>query len=270
MNVAKDGTTMEAGQTYYFKVEPLLWQIISRDANNVATIVCTSIIQMQEFQANCTESSPYYATDDSGNILTDASGNQVYANNYYYSQLRQFLINDFYNSAFNDLQKALIQKITVDNSASSTYDDENSYACDNTQDYIWAMSYQEALSYCFDEDYNPIWQSILKPTTDFAKAQGCITLTAEYMEDAGWSVYTILGVYSMRGDLNSSATYQDCSAEQKALLDAVYASGFWWLRSPYSSSSYYAWYVFGYDCILDVGDVYTPYIGALPALQIQL
>lgn len=72
-------------------------------------------------------------------------GKTIFANNYEYSNIRKWLNDNFHNTAFNELQKALIQTVEVDNSARSTNPDDNatywnsgvnSYACKNTSDSL--------------------------------------------------------------------------------------------------------------------------------------
>ena len=88
------------------------------------------------------------------NILF-VTGPNVYANNYKYSTIREWLNEAFYNTAFTDNEKELIQTTTVDNTAKSTNPDTfttefnngtNEYACSNTQDKVFLLSEQEATS----------------------------------------------------------------------------------------------------------------------------
>ena len=277
MGAVSDGTVLQDATTYYFKVEKLLWDIVYKDsATNIATIVCRSILQAQAFQANYvqdeTNSSIYYATDAEGNILTDGSGNKIYANNYEYSQLRQFLIEDFYNRAFNDLQAELIQQITVDNSAATTNSSTNPYACNNTNDKVWVLSYAEAMELANLDEYLLI--DSLKPTTDYAKATCAITYTKSYFQAIipGYTSDQIDALVLDEGfgitvTANEDGSYT-FTEEQQALLEAFYASGFWWLRSPDSTYSYRA-LVVGLGTVGNDG-VSDPGFGVVPALQIQL
>ena len=99
-----DTTSVTEGNTYYFKVEPIKWRILSEGGGN-ALILCESIIANKEF------------------------GN---SNNYAKSEIRAWLNNEFYNSAFNAVQRALIKTTEVDNSVYSTGYDPNPYVCTNT------------------------------------------------------------------------------------------------------------------------------------------
>lgn len=273
MNQASDGTKMQSGTDYYFKVEDLEWKIISTTGSNVATVVCTSIIKGQAYQPNSKlNNGYYYAKDESGNILTD-EGNNIYANNYEYSALRKYLIEEFYNTAFTTLQQELIQTITVDNSATSTGKESNIYACSNTSDKVWALSYAEIMNLVKDETSEDVDVSklldYLFATTDYAKATNALTCTKEYFDKLKVSVYEVLEIYGMlEGTESESMIYNDCTGAQKTALDTIYVSGGWWLRSPDSSDGNDA-----YDVNLDgidSNDVYNPIFGVVPALQIQL
>lgn len=69
----------------------------------------------------------------------------IYLNNYKYSDIRRWLNDDFIDKAFTD--DSLIATTKVDNSAKSTSDLTNKYACENTNDKIFLLSYEEAGSY---------------------------------------------------------------------------------------------------------------------------
>ena len=94
---------------YWFKYEPILWQILSYDAaTDTAVVLSKSVIDSQE----------YYG----GKSTRTINGETVYANNYEYSDIRIWLNEAFYNAAFNSDEKAAIEATVLDNSAySDTY-----------------------------------------------------------------------------------------------------------------------------------------------------
>ena len=112
-----DNSSVIYGNTYYFKVEPIRWRILS-ESNGKAFILCDSII---------------------ANKAYDAGRN----NNYARSDIRAWLNDEFYNSAFGDLQRALIRTTEVDNSAASTETSSNPYVCENTNDKVFLLGYRE-------------------------------------------------------------------------------------------------------------------------------
>ena len=141
------------GTIYWFKYEPIEWTILEIDGDK-ALIFANLILDSNEF----------YQKQSSGEY--SHNGGTGYGNNYELSNIRQFLINDFYNMAFNTLEKQIIRDTLVDNSASSTFTEPNPYACNNTNDKIFLLSYEEANNY-FKKDT----QRTARPT-DYAKCQG--------------------------------------------------------------------------------------------------
>lgn len=128
------------GQVYYFKVEPIKWRILSED-NGTALILCDSAIETKRFDDN--------------------------SNNYKESEIRAWLNNEFLITAFNTLQQQIILTTTVDNSVESTGYSENKYACEDTLDKVFLLSYKEAtnISYGLYEYKNRQMQ-----TSDYARA----------------------------------------------------------------------------------------------------
>lgn len=274
MNEASDGTLMQNNNEYYFKMEDLEWRIVDIDDNNIATLVCNSIIQSMPYQGDyIVEDGYYYVKGNDGSAFTE-NGNKIYANNYKYSTLREYLDAIYLFFAFDESQQNIIQSTTVDNSSDSTASSDNIYACANTTDRVWALSYREFMKLVGDETGEDIdvskFKNWLLPTTDLAKATGAVTINKDYCEANNISVYQILGWYNMRneGDDENMTYENDCTLEQKEFLDTFYASGVWWLRSPCGSLSSSACDVF-IDFIGNF-DVFSPMLGAVPALQIQL
>ncbi len=145
-NGYQDDNGYYTSTVYWFKYEPIKWQILE-ESNGYATILADLALDSQQY---------------------DYDGS--YSNNYANSTIRAWLNDTFYNTAFNDFQKALIQTVTVDNSASSTGSSSNSYACANTNDKVWLLSYTEAFNKYFSSN-----SERTKKSSDYAKSQGCWT-----------------------------------------------------------------------------------------------
>ncbi len=217
---------------YWFKFEPITWRILNENSGT-ALLLCESIIDSQAYQNCCVYNVFDYATDNSGNILTDGSGNKIYANNYAYSTIRAWLNDNFYNTAFSSAQQQIILTTTVDNSVSSTGYSTNSYACENTQDKVFLLSYSEVVnsSYGFNSSHTDYDTMRQKKNTDYAKVQGCYTYT-------------------------SSSSYYD--------------NGYWWLRSP---TNFYSDRVRSVDYdgyVSSSNSVDNTYHGVVPALNLKL
>ena len=186
-----NGTTIESGTTYWFKCEPIVWNVLS-NTNGEYYIVSSVLLDT-------------YCYCNSTSTRT-IDGQTVYINNYKYSDIRTWLNEDFYNSAFT-LGNKYIQTTTVDNSASTTNKASNKYACDDTEDKVFLPSYQDFInsSYGFSTSWYETDARRYCKTTDWARARG-----ACYYDST-----------------NLSRIYNGCN----------------WIRSPYSDSAYCAWYV---------------------------
>ena len=212
-----DNSSVISGNTYYFKVEPIRWSILSESDGN-ALILCDSII-----------ANHYYHHT---HLSTTIDGQTVYANNYKYSDIRAWLNDEFYKTAFGDLQQALIQTTQVDNSAQSTGYSSNPYACENTFDKVFLLSYREVTNsaYGFASSYSTKDTARRMLTSDFSRATGA------YM--------------------STDSSY--------------YGNGWWWLRSPdndlfsYARNVRYLGSADNYDYVL------RDYRGVVPALNLML
>ena len=238
-----DGTSITSGQTYYFKVEPLLWRILTENYNGTgnALVVSNMIIDATLYQSNYIQSGDYYyATDEDGTILIDESAtvgegvdenHQVYANNYKHSELRAFLTGEFYDKAFGEEEKLIIQLTEVDNSLESTRGSGGQYICENTNDYVFALSSSNVFNTGYGYKNNEGDPNRVAITSDYSRAKHVTTET--------------------------STTYYP-------------GAGRYWLRSPG------AYFYDGCGAIrVDTGDtgynyVYNDRTGIVPALQIQL
>ena len=209
-----NGSSITKGVVYYFKVEPIKWRILE-EGDGTATLLCEMIIDAQKY-------------DDS-------------SNNYANSNIRAWLNDNFYNTAFNGLQRLIINSVEVDNSARSTNPNnnstywnsgKNSYASSNTNDKVWLLSMQDVTksSYGFNSSYSSTDSSRQKVTSDYARAN-----------------------YAWNNAPN-------------------YINGYWWVRSPYYNSSNIAWYVncLGYNNNDYYGYVYNNFGGVVPAIKISL
>lgn len=199
-----NGATIVSGTTYWFKCEPIAWNVLSN--TNGEYYILSNVL----LNAHC-----YYNSKSNRTI----GGKIVCPNNYEYSDIRAWLNNDFYNSAFA-LGNSHIQTTTVDNSAATTESSSNSYACNNTQDKVFLPSYKDYINsgYGFSSSTSSTNTRYCR-TTDWARARG-----AYY---------------------NAKSSY-------------LY-NGLYWTRSPSSGGSYYAWGVGNGGYLNEYGAGYTIY-----------
>ncbi len=134
-----NGDSITSGNTYWFKCEPIEWKVIN---SSVGTYFLTSTKIL-----------------DAYNFTIEPTASSNYAN----SAIRTWLNGTFYNSAFN-LNNSYVQNVTVNNSASTTSSNSNSYACSNTEDYVYLLSHSELNSNGFSNDTRAC------SATDYAKA----------------------------------------------------------------------------------------------------
>ena len=200
------GTNIDDETVYYFKVEPIRWKIIQK-SDGKSLIMCDSII---------------------ANMAYDYGGD----NRYNLSDVRKWLNNEFLKEAFSTYQQGLILTTTVNNSAYSTGYNSNSYACQDTSDKIFLLSYAEAISstYGFSTTYSAYDSARRMKTSDYARATGAwMSLDSNY-----------------------------------------YGNGYWWLRSPYHKLSNAAQHT-NYQGVTGKSDYVTDSgVGIVPVLWIAL
>ena len=134
-------------KVYWFKFEPIKWKIIGENEGN-ALVLAEKIL-------------------DSGEFYPFENGTTQPINNWEYSSIRKWLNTTFYNTAFNDWEKAIISRTALDNktTAKTNEDGRNRYATNqnDTIDNLFLLSYKEVKS---------LDNARQKEATHYAKAQG--------------------------------------------------------------------------------------------------
>lgn len=157
-NSYQDDNGYYTGNTYYFKYEPLKWRILDAVTG---LVVCESIIDSQAYNN--------YILRGVDACWGD-SDKTHYANNWEYCSLREWLNNEFYNTAFSKTQQDRIKELTRENKSrhSSKYDSNP------TSDKITLLSFWNALntSYGFSSSYSTYDTARNHKGTDYAKCQG--------------------------------------------------------------------------------------------------
>lgn len=140
------GAAVESGKTYYFKVEPIRWQVLS-DADGTMFLLADRVLANMAYDADCAD----YAESD----------------------IRAWLNGDFLTAAFNAEESAAVLVTEVDNSSASTGFADNDNACENTNDKIFLPSRAEMIStaYNFLKDDGPD-RFREREVSDYAKATG--------------------------------------------------------------------------------------------------
>ena len=153
-----DGTTIVNGNEYWFKCEPISWNVLTSSAG-VFTLVTEKLLDTYT-----------YYNSLSNRTIAEAI---VYANNYQYSDVRTWLNHSFASVAFA-CNSSYLQTISVNNDASTTDSSTNKYACENTSDYVTLPSYKDYLntSYGFESNSEDTSKTRECKTTDYARAKG--------------------------------------------------------------------------------------------------
>ena len=208
---------------YWFKYEPIEWRIVSEEGKQ-AFILANIVLDSQAYQ------NTYTILNNEAYI---DSTMQAYANNYELSTIRKWLNDNFYNVAFDELEKEIINTVSVDNSAQSTGVTTNKSACANTNDKVFLLSRAEAIDSKYGFTYGfekPDKKKQLKPT-DYAKSQGVWVSTYD----------------------------NDCKG-----------NSVWLMRSPYDFRSYIVGQVNRDGTVDYLARSYNTHYGIVPAMQISL
>ena len=113
--------------TGWYKCEPISWKVIYSE-NNEFTLVSDYLLDVQCY---------YHSIMD-----RTIGGKTIYPSNYEHSDIRYWLNNQFFDTAFV-LGNTHIKTTVVDNSISSTGDISNPYLCNNTEDKVYLLSYED-------------------------------------------------------------------------------------------------------------------------------
>ena len=141
-----DGSSVTDGATYYFKVEPIRWRILSEDGGS-AFILADGILANKAYDAS--------------------------SNNYKNSDIRAWLNGEFLNAAFGEVAQSLIETTEVDNSAYSAGYSSNQYACENTFDKVFLLSYREATDSAYGFASSSTYDTARRMTvSDYALSTG--------------------------------------------------------------------------------------------------
>ena len=146
-NSLQDDNGFALNTVHWFRFDPIEWTIISEDtAAKKALVICNMIVDAQA----------YDTTSD---------------NNYGESTIRKWLNEAFIETAFNELQRAIIVETEVDNSDKSIadYSGNQPFLCPNTNDKIFLLAKGELKD--ADYGFNGNSDRIMK-VTEYAKSQG--------------------------------------------------------------------------------------------------
>lgn len=160
----------EVETVYWFKWEPIEWVSVRTDDNKM-TLVANLILDGQ-----------YWSAADDG---------------YKNSNIRQWLNENFYADAFNDVEAKFILQATVDNSAASTSNPDNPNVCEDTLDKVFLPSESEVTT-MHDDSF-----AINRKTTAYARVRGAYTVPES---NKGLKKYHGYGTWWLRSQNATNAT----------------------------------------------------------------
>lgn len=179
-----DNTKIVKDTIYYFKVEPIRWRILKTE-DGKAFLFCDSII-------NC---KTYTTYADSLQLKR--------TNDYETSSIRKWLNETFYENAFGDLQRSLIETTTLDNSAKTTGCSWYKYPYKNTTDKVFLLSYQAATYMDYGFDY----ATRRMQASDYSRARGVyMNTTKDYYGCGAWWLRSPFKQYNQDEDNYSVST----------------------------------------------------------------
>ena len=153
-----NGDLIEKNKNYWFKYEPITWNVLSND-DGECLLVSETLLE-----------ATYYSYSNN--------------NNYMNSSIRDHLNDEFLTRAFV-LGDDNLLTTTVDNSAASTASASNPYACDNTEDKVFLLSYKDYITsdYGFSTSDSNSSTRYCK-TTDYSRACGaCISTSSSTLNN---------------------------------------------------------------------------------------
>ena len=154
----QDDNGYQTGNVYYFLYEPILWRVLDPDAG--------LLLSENQIDAQAFHNTIY--NDGAGEYWQDTTA-AVYANNYAESSLRQWLNDDFYNTAFSAAEKTQIGKTDLDNSSPDAL-----YSCSPTSDKVFLLSRDDVTNrdYGFSTSVFTEDDARRAQGTDYADCQG--------------------------------------------------------------------------------------------------
>lgn len=203
---------------YWFEYAPVQWRVLEYKNGNMF-LASEYSIDAQPYQDTYEISGGNYVIPDTAE----------YVNNWKNSSLRAFLNETFYNAAFSEAQKALIQNVTLDNSTTG-YAGNSAYQTNqrNTQDRVYLLSYADVNNTGYG--YSAKGSSRVRSYTDYSVVQGLRTSSESSTEDGEPASFYMLRSagstsYGICGVTKSGSVSYNTSALTDESVDGVAING---------------------------------------------
>jgi hypothetical protein len=181
--------TFVSGTVYYFKVEPIQWRVLSGKGTKTGLVISEKVL-----------ANSFFLPFQTNRTIANAT---IYANNYQYSTLRamlngydgssygagNFIGEGFIDLAFTQEEQEYVGTTLVDNSAATTESSSNAYACANTNDKIFPLSYQDLINptYGFSSSGSTYDIGRASVLTDYGRATGAyMPIDSSHHENGSW------------------------------------------------------------------------------------
>lgn len=179
----ENGDRIDYGSRYWFRCDPIRWKVLSYNGEDYY-LISEDIIDTYNFGSGFSQT---------------IDGETIYSSNYEYSDVRAWLNNSFFETAFY-FDKNPIQYTYVDNSASTAPSSTSAYLCNDTDDYVFLPSYSDLINvdYGFPSSINETEARTAK-VSDWARATG------SKCEEINDNLY--LGYYWSRSPCTTASNY---------------------------------------------------------------
>lgn len=185
---------------YWFKYDPIRWRVLDP---TTGMVMSETILDSQPYNNYRLK-----ATDEYGKTALAFWGNASkthYANNYENSSIREWLNDDFYNTAFSAAQQNVIATTTLNNSAFGPYYSDYDSVATNDKIYLLSWGDVHNTNYGFSDLHNEEDRARKAKGSDYAICQrlhvGTYTYSNWLLRSAGASSGYCCGVF---GDGNVS------------------------------------------------------------------
>ena len=177
-----DGTTIVNGETYWFKVEPIQWRVLTKNYTDTENTTPVSYLLSEYVLSGNTTFNP--STSNTNHTHYSAETNA----------LRPFLNKVFYADAFTTKEQALIAQRTLTDADldatkyGQTNPNDSSLTIASTEKLnVFAPSYYDMIEadYRFNSSYSNQDQQRRASATDFAMANYAYKTTSDYTDIHG-------------------------------------------------------------------------------------
>ena len=174
---------------YYFKYEPIAWRVLDPAAG---LVMCATVLDSRAFQNFITKIGDQFYGD---------AGGSAYATDWAHSELRAWLNQDFYQTAFTAAQQANIRETTL--STVGYNEQSNIVVPDSTKtvDRVFLLSYDDAMNPAYGFVVN-LDETKRIEGSDYAKARGLY-----YIDNGGFAADDVHAFWNLRTAYSTQRVY---------------------------------------------------------------